>query len=149
MKSSTSTGARTRARELLLQVLYQKQIAGHDRRELLSQFRDQVAYQRVDQAFFEELLRNICESQEALKQTIDGLIDRPLEQLDPVEFGILLIGVYELQTRIDIPYRVVINECVNLAKRFGAIDGHKYINACLDTAAQSLREVEVKAEGSG
>jgi N utilization substance protein B len=149
MKSSTSTGARTRARELLLQALYQKQIAGHDRRELLSQFRDQVAYQRVDQAFFEELLRNICESQEALKQTIDGLIDRPLEQLDPVEFGILLIGVYELQTRIDIPYRVVINECVNLAKRFGAIDGHKYINACLDTAAQSLREVEVKAEGSG
>jgi N utilization substance protein B len=149
MKSSTSTGARTRARELLLQALYQKQIAGHDRRELLSQFRDQVAYQRVDQAFFEELLRNICESQEALEQTIDGLIDRPLEQLDPVEFGILLIGVYELQTRIDIPYRVVINECVNLAKRFGAIDGHKYINACLDTAAQSLREVEVKAEVSG
>jgi N utilization substance protein B len=149
MKSSTPTGARTRARELLLQALYQKQIAGHDRRELLSQFRDQVAYQRVDQAFFEELLRNICESQEALEQTIDGLIDRPLEQLDPVEFGILLIGVYELQTRIDIPYRVVINECVNLAKRFGAIDGHKYINACLDTAAQSLREVEVKAEGSG
>jgi len=149
MKSSTPTGARTRARELLLQALYQKQIAGHDRRELLSQFRDQVAYQRVDQAFFEELLKDICESQEALEQTIDGLIDRPLEQLDPVEFGILLIGVYELQTRIDIPYRVVINECVNLAKRFGAIDGHKYINACLDTAAQSLREVEVKAEGSG
>jgi N utilization substance protein B len=149
MKSSTPTGARTRARELLLQALYQKQIAGHDRRELLSQFRDQVAYQRVDQAFFEELLKDICESQEALEQTIDGLIDRPLEQLDPVELGILLIGVYELQTRIDIPYRVVINECVNLAKRFGATDGHKYINACLDTAAQSLREVEVKAEGSG
>jgi N utilization substance protein B len=149
MKSSTSTGARTRARELLLQALYQKQIAGHARRALLSQFRDQVASQRVDQAFFEELLKDICESQEALEQTIDGLIDRPLEQLDPVEFGILLIGVYELQTRIDIPYRVVINECVNLAKRFGAIDGHKYINACLDTAAQSLREVEVKAEGSG
>jgi len=149
MKSSTSSGARTRARELLLQALYQKQIAGHDRRELLSQFRDQVAYQRVDQASFEELLNDICESQEALEQTIDGLIDRPLEQLDPVELGILLIGVYELQSRIDIPYRVVINECVNLAKRFGAIDGHKYINACLDTAAQSLREVEVRAEGSG
>ena len=149
MKSSTSSGARTRARELLLQALYQKQIAGHDRRELLSQFRDQVAHQRVDQAFFEELLNDICESQEALEQTIDGLIDRPLEQLDPVELGILLIGVYELQSRIDIPYRVVINECVNLAKRFGAIDGHKYINACLDTAAQSLREVEVRAEGSG
>jgi N utilization substance protein B len=149
MTGAPSTGARTRARELLLQALYQKQIAGHDRRELLSQFKEQVAYQRVDQAFFEELLRAICDSQEALEETIGGLIDRPLEQLDPVELGILLIGVYELQSRIDIPYRVVINESVNLAKRFGAIDGHKYINACLDAAAQSLREIEVKAERSG
>jgi N utilization substance protein B len=149
MTGAPSTGARTRARELLLQALYQKQIAGHDRRELLSQFKEQVAYQRVDQAFFEELLRAICDSQEALEKTIGGLIDRPLEQLDPVELGILLIGVYELQSRIDIPYRVVINESVNLAKRFGAIDGHKYINACLDAAAQSLREIEVKAERSG
>ena len=65
------------------------------------------------------------------------------------ELGVLLIGVYELQSRIDIPYRVVINEGVNLAKRFGAMDGHKYINACLDTAAQTLREVEVKAESGG
>ena len=130
MKRATSSGARTRARELLLQALYQKQISGHDRRELLSQFREQVAYQRVDQAYFDELLKDICESQATLEQTIDGLIDRPLD-------------------RIDIPYRVVINECVNLARRFGAIDGHKYINACLDAAAQSLREVEVRAEGSG
>jgi N utilization substance protein B len=149
MKGATSTGARTRARELLLQALYQKQIAGHDRRELLSQFREQVAYQRVDQAFFEELLATICENQEALEKIIEGLIDRPLEQLDPVELGILLIGVHELQSRIDVPYRVVIDEGVNLAKRFGATDGHKYINACLDAAAQSLREIEVKAERSG
>ena len=149
MKGATSTGARTRARELLLQALYQKQIAGHDRRELLSQFREQVAYQRVDQAFFEELLAAICEKQEALEKIIEGLIDRPLEQLDPVELGILLIGVHELQSRIDVPYRVVIDEGVNLAKRFGATDGHKYINACLDAAAQSLREIEVKAERSG
>jgi len=149
MNGATSTGARTRARELLLQALYQKQIAGHDRRELLSQFREQVAYQRVDQAFFEELLATICENQEALEKIIEGLIDRPLEQLDPVELGILLIGVHELQSRIDVPYRVVIDEGVNLAKRFGATDGHKYINACLDAAAQSLREIEVKTERSG
>ena len=149
MSRPTSTGARTRARELLLQALYQKQIAGHDRRELLSQFREQVAFERVDQEFFEELLRAICDSQSELEKRIAGLVDRPLDQLDPVELGILLIGVYELQSRIDIPYRVVINECVNLARRFGAIDGHKYINACLDAAAQSLREVEIKAEGSG
>ena len=78
-----------------------------------------------------------------LEKKIDELIDRPLDQLDPVELGILLIGVYELESRIDIPYRVVINEGVNLAKRFGAMDGHKYINACLDAGAQSLRAAEI------
>lgn len=143
MTSAQSTGARTRARELLLQALYQKQIAGHDYGELLAQFREQVAYDRVDQEFFEELLQAICNSQDALEKSIDKLIDRPLEQLDPVEFGILLIGVYELESRIDIPYRVVINEGVNLAKRFGALDGHKYINACLDTGARSIRATEI------
>lgn len=149
MSGSSSTGARTRARELLLQALYQKQISGHDRRELLQQFREQVAYERVDQPYFDELLAAICDGQAALEETIDGLIDRPLEQLDPVERGILLIGIHELQSRIDIPYRVVINEGVNLARRFGAIDGHKYINACLDAAARSLREIEVEAERRG
>lgn len=143
MTSGESSGARTRARELLLQALYQKQIAGHDYGELLAQFREQVAFDRVDQEFFEELLQAICNSQDALEKSIDKLIDRPLEQLDPVEFGILLIGVYELESRIDIPYRVVINEGVNLAKRFGALDGHKYINACLDTGARSIRATEI------
>ncbi len=77
------------------------------------------------------------------------MIDRPIEQLDPVEFAILLIGVFELEWRKDVPFRVVINEGVNLAKRFGAVDSHKYINACLDKAAQSLREQEVQAAGGG
>jgi len=142
MASGESTGARTRARELLLQALYQKQIAGHECSELLSQFREQVAYERVDQEFFEELLKAICGTQAELEASIDKLIDRPLDQLDPVEFGILLIGVYELESRNDIPYKVVINEGVNLAKRFGSLDGHKYINACLDAGAQSLRTTE-------
>jgi len=146
---SQGTGARTRARELMLQALYQMQIAGHSSRELLNQFHEQVAYERVDQEFFDEQLPAIINAQELLEQTIDELIDRPLEQLDPVEFGILLIGTYELESRIEIPYKVVINECVNLAKRFGAIDGHKYINACLDAAAQSLREIEVQANTGG
>ena len=142
MSAKESGGARTRARELLLQALYQKQIAGHDWRELLAQFRDQVAYQRVDQEFFEDLLKAICESESELSESISRFIDRPVDQLDPVEFGILLIGLYELESRVDIPYRVVINEGVNLAKRFGATDGHKYINACLDAGAQALRTTE-------
>ncbi len=149
MTDATTPGARTRARELLLQALYQKQIAGHESAELLSQFREQVAYQRVDQAYFDEALADICKSQSDLEKTIEPFVDRPLEQLDPVELGILLIGVYELQSRADVPFRVVINEGVNLAKRFGAIDGYKYINACLDVAAQSIRSDEVQAQGSG
>jgi len=143
MAGGESTGARTRARELLLQALYQKQIAGHDCAELLRQFREQAAYERVDQEFFEELLNAICGSQDTLEKSISTLIDRPLEQLDPVELGILLIGVYELESRVDIPFRVVINEGVNLAKRFGSLDGHKYINACLDAGAQSIRATEI------
>ena len=148
MNAAESSGARTRARELTLQALYQKQIAGHECGELLDQFHEQVAYERVDQTFFNELLTAICKQQAALEQSIDGLIDRPREQLDPIELGILLIGVYELESRIDIPYRVVINEGVNLAKRFGAVDGHKYINACLDSAAQTLRVTEIEAAGN-
>ncbi|MDJ0698338.1 MAG: transcription antitermination factor NusB [Woeseiaceae bacterium] len=146
---SASAGARTRSRELMVQALYQKQIAGHDCHELIAQFHEDKAYERVDQEFFDELFPAICKTQVELEQKIDTLIDRPLEQLDPIELSILLIGVYELESRIDIPYRVVINEGVNLAKRFGAQDGHKYINACLDTAAATLREIEVSAKKTG
>ena len=149
MNASGSTGARTRARELLVQALYQKQLAGHSCGELLQQFHDQAAYERVDQAFFDEALPAICELQDDLEHEIGQLIDRPFEQLDPVEVAVLLIGVYELRERVDVPFRVVINEGVNLARRFGALDGHKYINACLDAAAQSLREIELQAERRG
>jgi len=144
--SSKGAGARTRARELMVQALYQKQIAGHSTAELISQFHEQVAYERVDQAFFDEQFPAISDSQEELEKKINELTDRPLEQLDPVELAILLIGVHELESRVDIPYRVVINECVNLARRFGSIEGHKYINACLDVAAKSFREIEIQAE---
>lgn len=143
--SSKGAGARTRARELMVQALYQKLIAGHDTPDLVAQFHEQAAYQRVDKEYFDELFPAISDSQAELETKINDLIDRPLEQLDPVELAILLIGVYELESRVDIPYRVVINESVNLAKRFGSIEGHKYINACLDVAAKSLREIEVRA----
>jgi N utilization substance protein B len=146
-RKSKGAGARTRARELMVQALYQKQIAAHSTSELVSQFHEQVAYERVDKTFFDEQFPAISNSQDELETKIDALIDRPLEQLDPVELAILLIGVYELESRIDIPYRVVINECINLAKRFGSIEGHKYINACLDLAAKSLRETEIQAQG--
>jgi len=147
--SAPGAGARTRARELMVQALYQKQIAGHSTAELVAQFHEDPAYERVDQEFFDELFPAISNTQGELEKKIGKLIDRPLEHLDPIELSILLIGVQELETRIDIPYKVVINEGVNLARRFGAVDGHKYINACLDAAAQSLRKVEVQANAGG
>jgi len=145
--SSKGAGARTRARELMVQALYQKQLADHSTSELMSQFHEQVAYERVDQAYFDEQFPAISNSQDELEKKVDELIDRPLEQLDPVELAILLIGVYELESRLDIPFRVVINEGVNLAKRFGSIEGHKYINACLDAAAKTFREIETQEQG--
>ena len=139
MARSETGGARSRARELIVQSLYQKQITGHDVRELLRQFHDRPDYQRVDQAYFDEVLKAVCGDVDDLEKSIDEFADRPLSQLDPVERGILLLGFYELQSRVDVPYKVVINESVNLARRFGAVDGHKYINALLDRAAEKLR----------
>jgi N utilization substance protein B len=134
-----SRGSRSRARELLVQALYQMQITGHDRSELMLQFRERPDYQRVDQDYFDRALQGIVEGQPALEQVLSGLADRPTSQLDPVERGILLLGLYELGQQPDVPFRVIINEAVNLAKRYGAVDGHKYVNAVLDRAAAELR----------
>ena len=139
MSGTSQSGARSRARDLIVQTLYQRQITGHDVVELLRQFHDRPDYERVDQPYYDEVLKAICENTEALEKAIDAIADRPLSQLDPVERGILLLGFYELQSKPDVPYKVVINESVNLAKRFGAVDGHKYINALLDRAVTTLR----------
>lgn len=133
------TGARSRARELLVQSLYQLQITGTSETDLLSQFRDSPDYERVDQEYFDEALSAICRNTEKLEESIDQFADRPVSQLDPVERSILLLGIYELQEKPDVPFKVVINESVNIAKRFGATDGHKYINALLDRAVKKLR----------
>ncbi|MFQ6006418.1 MAG: transcription antitermination factor NusB, partial [Woeseia sp.] len=144
---SDAAGARSRARELILQALYQKHMTGYDSAELLQQFRSRDGYRRADRAYFDDSLAAICDTQSELEREIEALADRPLSQLDPVEMAILLLGFFELSTRPDIPYRVVINESVNLAKRFGAVDGHKYINALLDKAADKLRPAEVSGGG--
>jgi N utilization substance protein B len=142
MAKADSQGARSRARELIVQSLYQMQIAGHDEAELKTQFHQRPDYKRVDQKYYDELLGAICQSQDALEKSIDEFADRPVAQLDPVEKGILMLGFYELQSMSDVPYKVVINESVNLAKRFGAVDGHKYINALLDKAVRKLRPAD-------
>jgi N utilization substance protein B len=139
MGKSASPGARSRARELIVQALYQMQITGHGVAELTEQFHERPDYQRVDKAYFDGLLSGILEDIAVLEESIDELADRPIAQLDPVEKGILLLGFYELRSMQDVPFKVVINESVNLAKRFGAVDGHKYINAVLDRAVKKLR----------
>jgi N utilization substance protein B len=137
-----SSGARSRARDLLVQALYQMQISGHDWEELQKQFRERRDYENVDREYFDESLAEILRNLAALEQSVADLADRPLVQLDPVERGILLLGIHELESRAEIPYRVVINEAVNLARRFGAVDGHKYVNAVLDRAALRIRPTE-------
>lgn len=142
MAKSASPGPRSRARELIVQSLYQMQIADHDEEELLAQFRDRPDYERVDQDYFDEVLSGICQNLADIEKHIDDKADRPVSQLDPVERGILLLGFYELQSKPDVPLKVVINESVNLAKRFGSVDGHKYINAVLDKAGKEFRTAD-------
>ncbi len=142
MSKAASSGARSRARELLVQALYQMQLTGHSADELAAQFQERPDYARVDRQYFDEQLAEICKHRKALESTIGTIADRPVTQLDPVELGILLLGIHELESVPDVPFRVVINEAVNLAKRFGAVDGHKYINAVLDRAVATLRTAE-------
>jgi len=137
-----SAGARGRAREVLVQLLYQMQITGHDLRELRSQVKERKEYKGVDQQYFDETLAEICGNIDAIEKSIGEFADRPLEQLDPIEKSILLLGIYELRSVPEVPYRVAINEAVNLAKRFGAEDGYKYVNAVLDRASKKLRPEE-------
>ena len=139
MAKSDTKGARSRARELIVQSLYQMQITGHDEAELKAQFHERPDYNRVDKQYYDDLLGAILSNQSELEKSIDELADRPVENLDPIEKSILLLGFHELTAIEDPPFKVVINESVNLAKRFGAVDGHKYINALLDRAAEKLR----------
>jgi N utilization substance protein B len=104
-----------------------------------------VLFINADREYFEALLKGATESSEALDAQIGSLVDRPVAQLDPVEHAVLMIGIHELLQSHDVPYRVVINEGVELAKRFGATDGHKFVNAVLDRAARSLRSAEQAA----
>jgi len=136
---SGTQGARSRARELLVQALYQMQMTGHEHAELAAQFEAGPDYRRVDREYFDAALAAICGDLGTLENSIERFADRPLEQLDPVERGILLLGFHELISRADVPPKVVINEAVNMAKRFGAEDGHKYVNAMLDRAAAEFR----------
>lgn len=141
----TGVRARRRARRLLVQALYQRLLAGTPEREIEQQFREDQDMSKADTVYFHELLVGISREEPALAESIAEFLDRKLEELDPVEYAILQIGAYELLNRLDIPYRVVINESVELAKVFGATDSYKYVNSILDHLSDRHRMAEKSA----
>ena len=141
-KPLRGTRARSVARKLAMQALYQWQLTKQPLIEIKTQFLESEDSAGADREHFTELLTSGVKDADALAAALKPYIDRPLEQLDPVETAILMIGMHELQHRIDIPYRVVINEAIDLCKRFGATDAHKYVNAVLDRAAREMRKAE-------
>jgi N utilization substance protein B len=142
-KSSHGGGrARSYARRLAMQALYQWQLTGQSVEEISKQFTESEEFGSSNAEYFQELTTACVSRREELDGIIGKYVDRPIEQLDPVEHSILLIGVYELLDKLEVPYKVAINEAVELAKKFGATDGHKYINALLDRAARDMRQTE-------
>ncbi len=148
-RADRSSRARSVSRKLAMQALYQWQLAAQSASDLQQQFAAEEGYGDADEEYFAGLVNGVTSSVATLDTHLQSLIDRPLAQLDPVERAVLWIGVFELLQRPDVPYRVVINEGVELAKRFGATDGHKFVNAVLDRAARGLRPAErAAANGS-
>jgi len=141
--------ARHKARSRAVQAIYDWQVSGNDVREVEEYFLTEQNMKKTDLDYFSELLHGIPGHLSELDGHLAPILDRPLEEVDPVEKAILRIGVYEFVHRMDVPYRVVINEAVELAKDFGAEDGHKYVNSVLDKLAAKLRSLEVNARRSG
>jgi N utilization substance protein B len=141
-KQARGTRARSIARKLAMQALYQWQLTQHSAAEIKQQFLESEESAGVDRVYFEEVVGGCIDRHEEVAVELQPFLDRPLDRLDPVETAILMIGIFELQHRLDVPYRVVINEAVDLCKRFGATDAHKYVNAVLDRAARDVRAAE-------
>ena len=141
MKSS-----RRRSREFALQGLYQWQLAGTDPLTIVEQLSDADGFDKIDVEYFRAMLTGAVAGAADMEQLIAPLLDRAYKSLSPVERGILLLAGYEFKSQLEVPYRVVINEAIELAKSFGGTDGHKYVNAVLNGLAPSLRPLEVAAD---
>jgi transcription antitermination protein NusB len=137
-----ASGAKSLARKLAMQAIYRLQLNDAPWQDLIQEFSTEEGMDRADSEYFRELVQGIHTSRPALDEELAGWMDRSPAHLDPIEHAVLLVGTYELKSRPEVPYRVVINEGVSLAKRFGATDGHKFVNAVLDRAARTLRPHE-------
>jgi N utilization substance protein B len=137
-----ASGAKSLARKLAMQALYRWQINDAPWQDLVSEFATEEGMDHADGEYFRELVQGVHGAHDALDAELATWMDRSPALLDPIEHAVLLIGAFELKSRPEIPFRVVINEGVSLAKRFGATDGHKFVNAVLDRAARQLRPHE-------
>ena len=139
---------RHRAREAVIQALYQWELSGYPMTQVAAMFRADNDLKRADIAFFNDALTAIDHTHQTLVDSLKPYLSRELSELTPIERNILLLGAYELSARIDIPFKVVISEAVALSKKFGATDGHKFVNGVLDQLAANARAIEVQALGA-
>ena len=138
----TTPAARRKARRFAMQAMYQWQLTGHDVADIELQFRRDNDMHKVDREYFHALLHGVPASLDTIDAALEPLLDRRLAELSQVEKAILRLGAFELLERLDVPYRVVINEGIELAKIFGAEDSFKYVNGVLDRLARSTRAAE-------
>ena len=138
---------RARARRRALQAIYAWQLAGGTTQAVIAQFAHEQAHEVADLAYFEDLVRGVMAHSKELDQALLPHLDRTVAELDQIERAVLRIAAYELRHRPDVPYRVVINEAIETAKRFGAEHGHTYVNGVLDRAALEWRPAEANARG--
>ncbi|MBI4809537.1 MAG: transcription antitermination factor NusB [Nitrosomonadales bacterium] len=137
---------RHRARELAMQGIYEWRLSGKSAKLIEKATQDEKSLGRYDNEFFGQLLHGVIAQQETLAAQVSPHLDRKLDELSPVEYSVLMLGAFELTQHPEIPYRVVINEAVELAKTFGGSDGHKFVNGVLDKLAAQVRATEVAAK---
>jgi transcription antitermination protein NusB len=137
---------RSQARRHAVQAIYQWQMVGHDVGEIVNQFLEEQDINNFEVPYFRDLLQGVATHLGELDELLKPALDRAIESVDPVERAVLRLGVYELRHKPEVPYRVVINEAVELAKVFGAEQGHKYVNGVLDQVAKQVRAVEIQAK---
>jgi N utilization substance protein B len=145
-KKAADKSGRTRAREFALQALYQHLVGRNEAADIDLFTRDLSGFHKCDSAHYDALLHGCIAQAAELDAAIAPLLDRPMAEVSPIEHGVLWIGVYELKHCLDVPLRVVINECIELAKAFGGTDGHKYVNGVLHKLGQQWREAEAAAQ---
>lgn len=135
--------SKSNARKAAVQALYQWQMTGQSLLNIELQFEEEERLKGTQKSYFRELFHGVPKELDTIDKILTDYVDRPVDGIDPVERAILRLGVYELLHRPDLPYRVVLNEAINLAKSFGADGSHRYVNGILDKAAQAIRSVEI------